>query len=453
MAGNTRRPGGLLRGTSTVPLLSESSDDAQDTERGRPSNERYLHGPPTSRPSTMSRRTRSTMRSRSPSNLAATSARKKYTYAAIFLTLSLVAFCVQTELSSYIQGELGWKKAYCMMFVTHSSWTLLWPIHLLILRVQKWNMPWDTFWRRHTQLLKSSALMVELHTLDVFGLSRPTSRSIKYIVRCTILITCSLTIAGLSWYIAVSMTNPSDLTAIYNCSTFFAYAFSVPLLKEPLRMDKSISVVVAIVGVLIVAYGDGGSENGEGPNPGSDSGTRLLGNMVIGVGSVLYGLYEVLYKRLACGPETMSTGRTVIFSNFFASCIGFFTLTVLWIPLVFLDLFNIENFVIPNARTCWLIALAVFSNMTFSGSFLILIALTSPVLSSVSALLTIFIIAVTDWIITGQPLSSASIFGGSLIILAFLALSWSSYIEMTEHQLQKKKVDLTDSDDDDEEDD
>ena len=41
--------------------------------------------------------------------------RKKYTYAAICLVLSLISFTVQTELAVHIQHVLGWNKAYCMM--------------------------------------------------------------------------------------------------------------------------------------------------------------------------------------------------------------------------------------------------------------------------------------------------------------------------------------------------
>jgi drug/metabolite transporter (DMT)-like permease len=143
----------------------------------------------------------------------------------------------------------------------------------------------------------------------------------------TIFITCALTVAGSSWYIAVNMTTPSDLTAIYNCSAFFAYAFSVPLLKEQIRKVKVICVGVSIVGVLIVAYGDGG-DSGEGV----DGKSRLLGNLIIGVGSVLYGFYEVLYKKLGCPPEGTSPGRTMVFSNAIASAIGATTLVSLLGP-------------------------------------------------------------------------------------------------------------------------
>lgn len=213
-------------------------------------------------------------------------------------------------------------------------------------------------------------------------------------------------------------------------------------------MDKSIAVLIAILGVLVVAYGDTGSpdeatSSASGPSdPGA--GSRFAGNLIIGVGSVLYGLYEVLYKRYACPPEGVSAVRGTIFANVFGSCIGFFTLTVLWIPLPFLHWLNIERFEIPSASTCWLILIAVFCNAIFSGCFLVLISLTSPVLSSVAALLTIFIVAIADWFLTGQPLSWAAIVGGSMIIVAFGALSWSTYREMMEHEAHKLAVDLTD---------
>ncbi|KAK7403213.1 hypothetical protein QQX98_011030 [Neonectria punicea] len=424
--------------------FARMSDDGRRSSRGSSRDRSPYRSEMIERPS-FSRR--STMRSRSPQTAAEaniSSTRKKYTYAAFFLAVSLVSFCVQTELSAYIQHDLGWDKAYCMMYFTHGSWVVLWPVQLAILRLQKRDMPWPVFWKRHKQLLRTTAMMIETQTLDVFRLSvQQRARPIRYLVRFTAIITCSLTVAGLSWYIAVSLTTPSDLTAIYNCSAFFAYVFSVPLLKEPLRLDKSVAVLIAIAGVLVVAYGD--------TKPGTkdvEASNRFFGNLVIGVGSVLYGLYEVLYKRFACPPEGVSPGRGMIFANTFGSCIGLFTLTVLWVPLPIIHFLGIEKFELPIASTCWLILLAVLANATFSGSFLVLISLTSPVLSSVAALLTIFIVAIVDWFITGEPLSYAAIFGGAMIVVAFLGLTWSTYREMQEHEALEPIVDLSDSDKD-----
>lgn len=78
------------------------------------------------------------------------------------------------------------------------------------------------------------------------------------------------------------MTSASDVSAIYNCSAFTAYVFSIPLLGEKFRIDKAFAVAVSLAGVFMIAYDS------------ADSGTvagsrRLLGNLLISVGAVLYG--------------------------------------------------------------------------------------------------------------------------------------------------------------------
>ncbi|RFU33356.1 hypothetical protein B7463_g3010, partial [Scytalidium lignicola] len=437
-------------GRSHQPLLPKARDSDEDYERGRTGYNSSIANPGRSDLSTR----RSTLRSRSPDTQAKLATRKKYTYAAFFLTLSLISFVIQTETAVYIQHELKWDKAYCMLYLTHGSWSLLWPFQLLILRLQKWNMPWETFWRRHVYLVRTTAQMVETQELVV---PRLQQSPVPYMLRMTAFVTCALTVAGGSWYVAVNMTSPSDLTAIYNCSAFFAYAFSVPILKEKLRLDKSLAVVVAIIGVLIVAYGDatptkhggksGGSVGGGPTGEEEEASNRVLGNLIIGVGSVLYGFYEVLYKRLACPPEGTSPGRGMIFANTFGSLIGSFTLLVLWIPLPILHVLGIEKFELPRGEAAYLLCISVISNAVFSGSFLVLISLTSPVLSSVAALLTIFLVAIVDWAWTGVPLNPAAILGGLLIIAAFLLLSWSTYREMMQERI-KKQIDLVDSDSD-----
>lgn len=91
-----------LEGKSNTPLLKD--------ERGRPS---YDSGTGSARPPFHARR--STFRSRSPDLEAENATRKKYTYAAFFLGLSLISFVVQTETAVYIQQKLGWNKPYCML--------------------------------------------------------------------------------------------------------------------------------------------------------------------------------------------------------------------------------------------------------------------------------------------------------------------------------------------------
>ncbi|KAF2162249.1 hypothetical protein M409DRAFT_69178 [Zasmidium cellare ATCC 36951] len=384
--------------------------------------------------------------------------RKRYTLAGAFLLVSLISFAVQTETAVYIQHDLNWTKPYCMLYFTHGSWSLLWPVQLLILRLSKWNQPWDAFWRRHLSIIRSTAQMIEHRTLNVPSHLQKKS-PVPYFIRTTAFVTCALTIAGGSWYVAVDLTTASDLTAIYNCSAFFAYAFAVPILKEKLRLSKVAAVGIAIIGVLVVAYGDqatakhgnksGGGAGGPSAPDDSEAANRALGNLVIGVGSILYGFYEVLYKRVACPPDGCSPVRGMLFANAFGSMIGIFTLLVLWIPLPILHVTGIERFEFPSGRASWMLAISVLSNATFSGSFLVLISLTSPVLSSVAALLTIFLVALCDQLLPPplySPLTLAAVAGGVLIIFAFLLLSWATYKEMDEERRKKAEDVVEESD-------
>lgn len=435
------RPTGLH---SHVPLLAEDKLES----RGR-TDASSLHGSHRTRQSFASHR--STFRERSPSYAQPEDVvRRKYMYAAFFLVLSLVSFVVQTETAVYIQHELHWDKAYCMMYLTHGSWIFLWPIQLAVIRVQKRKLSWAAFWRRHVQLVRTTAQMVESHDLGAAGGTRTVSPW-PYMIKTTAFITTFLTMAGGSWYVAVNLTSPSDLTAIYNCSAFFAYVFSIMLLNDKLRFDKALSVGLAIVGVLVVAYGD----KEESATPGAEKGlgTKLLGNVVIGIGSVAYGFYEVLYKRFACPPEGTSPGRAMIFANTFGSMVGLFTLLVLWIPLPVLHFTGLETFEVPRGKAAGLLAVSTLSNAVFSGSFLVLMSLTSPVLSSVAALLTIFLVAITDWMITGKPLSAAALVGGALIVVAFAMLSFATYKEMRDEERAREEDENKVFDDDDNEDD
>ena len=228
---------------------------------------------------------------------------------------------------------------------------------LLILRLSRWSTPWRVFWHRHLSILRNTAQIVQ--SQDLHLTSRDSQRSpIRYMIKTMAIVTTSLTIAGSSWYVAVDLTSPSDLTAIYNCSAFFAYAFSIPLLGDKLRFDKIFAVVVAIAGVLMVVYLDKGDDS----ESATETKNRTLGNLIIGVGSVLYGLYEVLYKRLACPPEGLSAGRGMIFANLFGSLIGCFTLCVLWIPLPILHILGYETFELPRGEAAWVLMISVLAN-------------------------------------------------------------------------------------------
>ncbi|KAK9365685.1 hypothetical protein V1509DRAFT_570590 [Lipomyces kononenkoae] len=362
--------------------------------------------------------------------------KRRYLYnycSAIALLVALASFVIQTEATGYIAQSLRYRKPIFVLYVTHSSYMLLFPLQLIFLWLRTPQYSLSSIYRKHQRVVWS--------TLSIIAAANHSKVSpLKYLIRTITLITLALTLAATTWYVAVNLTTPSDVTAIYNCSAFFAYAFSVPILQEKLKWSKAFSVCLAVFGVLIVAYGDsyvpstetssGAQDDVESPSPDELASNRFIGNIIIGVGAIMYGLYEVLYKRFACPPSSVSVRRSALFANVVGSSIGLFTLTCVWILLPILHVLGLEKFEIPRGETLFVLSISVLANVAFSGSFLTLMSLTSPVLGSVAALLTIFLVALCDWILFSTPLTLGAMVGGITIAVAFVLLAYASWQEI-----------------------
>ncbi|KAL7663749.1 EamA domain-containing protein [[Candida] zeylanoides] len=257
--------------------------------------------------------------------------------------------------------------------------------------------------------------------------------SFQYILRRSLAVTVVLTVAGSTWYAAMSLTYASDVTAIYNCSAFTAYAFAIPLLGERFSWLKASSVVVAVGGVFVVAYSGESSSGGDAEYP-----YRFFGNLLILVGAVLYGYYEVLYKKYLCVAPHLATvitpRRQMAFANFVMAFLGVFTWLILATGMAACQLSGLHDFALGGhgARVWGFVSGSVVSNLVFSGSFLSLMALTSPVLSSVSSLLTIFLIGIVEWVLYGTTLSSQQLAGDMLVVIGFVLLTTASWKEISE---------------------
>lgn len=90
-------PSGHGPGRSSQPLLSGDKQGQYDEEDA----------------SVHTRHSR--FREQDSEQMAKQATKKRYTYAACFLLVSLISFAVQTETAVYIQHNLGWKKPYCML--------------------------------------------------------------------------------------------------------------------------------------------------------------------------------------------------------------------------------------------------------------------------------------------------------------------------------------------------
>ncbi|GAA5972260.1 hypothetical protein JCM8115_006545 [Rhodotorula mucilaginosa] len=263
--------------------------------------------------------------------------------AGILLAVVLVAYTLQTELASHVQHGLGYKKPYFLFYLTHSSYLLLFPLHLAALAAlsrsasvpallaslattleQKFQPPsgggGGSISRKSAAtssgLAPPSSPKPNQHVehRSLFGFVDAVQKSllvrvrapwIDYLAKRVLLLTLLISAPALSWYGAVPLTSMTDITAIYNVFAFWAYLLSLYYLPAPahvrtsplLRILNFVAVLLAVTGVFVIAYGDtlaAGGADDESQEPGGyDAKNRLLGNALALFGSVAYAGYEI----------------------------------------------------------------------------------------------------------------------------------------------------------------
>jgi drug/metabolite transporter (DMT)-like permease len=312
---------------------------------------------------------------------------KKVSNVIIGLTLALcvLGFTINTEATAYVEDELDWKKPFATMYITHSSLFLPWLCHIAYLQWTDRKTPYLIWVRDYNNSLRGS-----ISTISAFATSAPrmvikrqgqTAGPLDFLATSMGIVTVVLTCSGVSWFTALSLTTPADLTAIYNCSTFFAAAFSVPLLHEKLGWMSILAVALSIIGTFTIAYGDTTADHADSAIGGS----RLLGNLLACGGAVAFGLYEVLFKKWACSsrPERQESSLPLTLAA--SALTGVYTFVVLWVALVVLHIVGWETFSIPSAYACLWIVIAVLAGSGRSNLMAVLYRSLTWVLSIYNA--------------------------------------------------------------------
>ncbi|KDN52711.1 hypothetical protein K437DRAFT_231800 [Tilletiaria anomala UBC 951] len=256
--------------------------------------------------------------------------------------LSLVAYTLQTEFAQHVQQTLNYKKPFFSLYIGHSSFIVILPLHLLLLkfttgcsiRKHYWHLIVENLrWQTESRTIRSSLLQ---GGQEDSGLSLPSPIQHEVVAESTLwrirssfngwcgfdafrilsilaLLTIGITVPALSWYAAVPLTSMADITALYNCFAVSALVFSVWFLGDRWQAYKVVSVLLAVGGVIVVSYG--GAEHKKAPRlldpvkgkPDTAAVAELphpfVGDMLALLGAVTMGLYEIVFKLVGTLPD------------------------------------------------------------------------------------------------------------------------------------------------------
>lgn len=116
--------------------------------------------------------------------------------APLLFALSLCCFVAQSQLAQHLQTTLHYHKPFFTLYLSHSSLTLLFPLHLLYLRLS--GTPLKSTLRHLRQHLRDQ--------LDDFRPSTQTAWPWATSLGACVTLTALMTVPGISWYAAVPLT-------------------------------------------------------------------------------------------------------------------------------------------------------------------------------------------------------------------------------------------------------
>ncbi|PBK77332.1 hypothetical protein ARMSODRAFT_949243 [Armillaria solidipes] len=369
---------------------------------------------------------------------------------ALFI-VTLFAFVVESEFTQYVQTDLGYRQPFLIFYVVHSSFAFIFPLHLLYLRA---TTKYST-----KSLIDGLSIAVSDHLSPLAcppsSAGFPRFRFVSFVIALTI----GITLPGLLWFAAISLASVSDVTAIWNTNAFFAYIISVQVFHLKWESRRLLAVVLATLGVLVVVYGGSMSTPEETGSEVLQDFKRptapLIGDLLTLAASLIYALYQVMYKKYAALPSDPELVSERIYEplpeaddldiesssdadikdpdsacpppfgfhpNFLTTAIGICTFLLLWIPIPVLDYFQIEIFAFPDSwRTVLAIGTIAMSGVVFNAGFMILLAAWGPIMTSVGGLLTIALVFISDVMFGAgmRAVTMGSVVGSTMIIAAF----------------------------------
>ncbi|POW21445.1 hypothetical protein PSHT_02358 [Puccinia striiformis] len=235
----------------------------------------------------------------------------------IIFILITVAYVIQTELTQAVQRT--YQKPYFLLFLTHSGYLVILPIHLLTLKILQPNIKLS---QRFARLKRLVLLQYNYQRqqddnsrnpdqLPLLPASRPTTQQdfpLAWFIKRSIQFTFFLAIPSMCWYAAVPFADMTTITSIFNTNAAFTYIIAVCFMdEERFETRKTIGVLGSLLGALMISWDERTPSPEQQQLEKDKANLRLLGISLALLGSIGYALYEVWYKTVVAWSDSYTS--------------------------------------------------------------------------------------------------------------------------------------------------
>jgi drug/metabolite transporter (DMT)-like permease len=214
------------------------------------------------------------------------------------------------------------------------------------------------------------------------------------------------------WTLALPLTSVSVFSAISQSSCVFVFGFSAGLRGEKPTAGTGAAVLVAMVGVLLVAV--------FGAPPGGTREDSLLGVLYSVLFTLGLGLYSVLYKKWTC----RNPGSHLAVMLAVIGLMGVSTLLFFWPAVVAAGAAGVETNALPaDPQVKYLLIICVIVAVLNNVLLMCALCLTSPLVVSVGSLLVMPVSSAIDWLVHGYAVRWQTALGCVLVATGFVLLT------------------------------
>jgi len=245
---------------------------------------------------------------------------------------------------------------------------------------------------------------------------------------------CMLITADYLWYLSLKHTLVAVNNAIYQSNCAFVYLFSIVLLGEEFDIFRVLAMIVMLGGMLLIVLDS---------NTSSDDGNiSTVGGYVTVILSVnVFAVYEIMFELFYPGVresernefrpslEELEGGprvdRRPVGKNWetlsFVACMGIVNIFFMWIPLVIFNSLGVEEFKLPDTnKVIGKLFINAALGATYTSSYLVGIALSSPTFMSSGALLVVPVGVAADYVLNNKLVPLLSGIGCGVIGIGFM---------------------------------